>query len=246
MNSIKQEGERAMKLGANRPLATIMQLMAGILLLFGNSAWSQAPGIDWDLDEAIYQIERQAKDFQSAMSHVDSVITAADGSESSRSAGTGFIRKDGRMRYNMAGGNITMLVDKNYVSTYNAEAKQVEEVRLSKNKDRIEPFVRLGFSTSGKDLKDDFLITIIGEENIGNSRTLVLELTPKKDKVRETVRLVRLWIDQASWMPVQQEFSRTSDGSKVTHTYTGMARNLKLNPDLFKDNWPRGTEKIKK
>jgi hypothetical protein len=25
-----------------------------------------------------------------------------------------------------------------------------------------------------------------------------------------------------------------------------MARNLKLNPDLFRDDWPKGTEEIKK
>ena len=64
--------------------------------------------------------------------------------------------------------------------------------------------------------------------------------------MRETVRLVRLWIDQASWMPVRQEFSRTNDGSKVTNTFTGMARNLQLRPDLFQDDWPRGTEKVRK
>ena len=228
-----------------QPITHSMITAIGLLGIAG-SAWSQAPSINWDLDEAIYQIERQANDFQSAMSRVESVVTGSDGSEIRSSSGTGFIRKDGRMRYNLDGGNVTVLVDQNKVSTYNAEAKQVEEVRLSKNKDRIEPFVRLGFSTTGKDLKNDFLITILGEEEISDSRTLLLELTPKRDKVREVVRLVRLWIDQASWMPVRQEFSKTSDGTKVTNTYTGMARNLKLNPELFKDNWPRGTETVKK
>jgi len=29
----------------------------------------------------------------------------------------------------------------------------------------------------------------------------------------------------------------------VTITCTGMARDLKLNPDSFKEKWPRGTEK---
>ncbi len=41
-------------------------------------------------------------------------------------------------------------------------------------------------------------------------------------------------------------FSRTLGGETVTNTFSGMARNLELNPDLFKDRWPRGTEKIKK
>ena len=114
------------------------------------------------------------------MARVTSVTSDAEGNETGRSSGTGFIRKDGRMRYNIDGGNDVVLVDKNYVYEYDKEAKQVDEIRLSKNRDRIEPFARLGFSTSGNDLKDDFLITIIGEENIGGTRTLVLELTPKK------------------------------------------------------------------
>jgi outer membrane lipoprotein-sorting protein len=126
------------------------------------------------------------------------------------------------------------------------QTKTVEEYSLRKHKNRLEPFFRLGFSTTGRDITDDYLATIRGEEDIGDSRTLVLELTPERDSVRETVRLVRLWIDQSSWMPVRQSFSSTKDGTTLTLTYTGMARNLKLNPDLFRDDWPKGTEEIRK
>jgi hypothetical protein len=31
----------------------------------------------------------------------------------------------------------------------------------------------------------------------------------------------------------------------TTVDYTAVARNLRLNPDLFKDSWPRGTKKVK-
>ena len=172
------------------PLRSIATAIAIVLTISSNAVWSQAPAIDWSLDDAIYQIDRQADNFQTGMARVESITTGSDGTEIERSSGTGFIRKDGRMRYNVDGGNNVVLVDRNYVYEYDKEAKQVNEIRLSKNRDRIEPFVRLGFSTSGNDLKDDFLITIIGEETIGDARTLVLELTPKKDRVRETVKPV--------------------------------------------------------
>jgi len=216
-----------------------------VLLLLSGSVWSQAPKIAWELDEAMRQIERQANDFDSAMARVESVTVDSDGNEVSRSMGTGFIREDGRMRYNTDGGKLVTLVDRSTVMMYDADAKTVEEYSLRSHKERLEPFIRLGFSTTGRDLDDDFLLTILGEEDIGDTRTLVLELTPKRDSVRETVRLVRLWIDQSSWMPRQQQFNSTKDGTKTTLTYTGMARNLDLRPDLFREDWPRGTEKIR-
>lgn len=223
-----------------------VSLTLGVILLAGTSSWAQAPAISWSLDAAIRQIERQAKDFNTAMARIELIQTADDGTEIDKSTGTGFLRKDGSMRYNVDGGQKVTFVDRSTVSKYNAETSTVEEYSLRSHKDRLEPFVRLGFSTTGTDMKKDYLITVIGEEDIGDSRTVVMELTPKKDNVRETVRLVRLYIDQASWMPVRQVFKATKDGSTLTMTYTGMARNLDLKPELFKDKWPKGTEKVRK
>ena len=223
-----------------------VSLTLGAILLAGNTAWAQAPAISWSLDAAIRQIERQANDFDTGMARIESVWTSDDGTETSRSTGTGFIHEDGNMRYNIDGGQRVTFVDRHTVSLYNAETNTVEEYSLREHKDRLEPFVRLGFSTTGKDMEDDYLITIIGEEDIGDARTLVMELTPERDSVRETVRLIRLYIDQASWMPVRQVFKATKDGSTLTMTYTGMARNLDLKPELFRDKWPKGTETVRK
>ena len=223
-----------------------VSLTLGVILLAGTAAWAQAPSISWSLDEAISQIERQAKDFDTAMARVEIVETADDGSEISKSTGTGFIREDGNIRYNIDGGQLVTFVDRSTVSNYDATAGTVEEYSLNKHKDRLEPFTRLGFSTTGSDMKKDYLITVVGEENIGDARTVVMELTPERDSVRETVRLIRLYIDQASWMPVRQVFKATKDGTTLTMTYTGMARNLELKPELFRDKWPRDTKTIRK
>lgn len=233
---------RVKRSGIERGPRSIIALLA---VLASVPTWSQTPKINWDLDEAVRQIERQGNDFSTVMSRVEIVNSAADGDEDDRNTGTVFIQKDGRIRFNSDSESRTIIVDNKKVSIHNAEESIVSEYNLSRDKSRLEPFVRLGFSTTGTELKDDYLITIIGEEQLGDTRTLVLELTPKRDSVRATVRQVRLWIDQSSWMPRQQEFSSTSDGSKVLITYTGMARNLQLNPDLFKTKWPKGTKVVK-
>ena len=109
----------------------------------------------------------------------------------------------------------------------------------------MEPYTVLGFSRTGSDLKKDFLVTFLGEDEITNRRVLGLELTPKNDSDRAHVSTITLWIDQASWLPVRQIIEHTSSGQSVTANYSGTARNLKLNSDLFRNRWPKGTQKVR-
>ncbi len=216
---------------------------AFIASVLSASAFAQAPKITWGLDEALTQIERQADDFETFMARANVISVSADGTENN-TFGTGFIRKDGMMRYDQDGTNTQRLVDRDKLMVHDKAAKTVQEYRFRDHADRLEPFVRLGFSTTGKDLRDNYLITILKEEEIGESRTLQLELTPKKDDDRARIRNVQLWIDQASWLPKRQAINATN-GASLTITYEGMARNLKLRPELFSDKWPRNTEVTK-
>ncbi|MDJ0926576.1 MAG: hypothetical protein QNJ73_02910 [Gammaproteobacteria bacterium] len=77
-------------------------------------------------------------------------------------------------------GNTTRLVERNRVSVFDAKAEQIEQYSLSKHKDRLELYVRLGFSTTGKELKDGYLLTSLGDEHISESRTLGIDMTPKR------------------------------------------------------------------
>ncbi len=219
-------------------------LAVAVIALCAPAVYADMPSIDWELDDAVRQIDGQADNFESAMARVDVEVKDRDGNVVDSHSGNGFIRKDGDMRYIQDGGNRTVVVLGYTVSEYDAEAKTVTESSL-RDGNRLEGFYRLGFSIAGRDMKDRYLITIIGEEEMDDSRTLVLELTPERDDDRAIVGKIRLWIDQASWMPRRQEFSSTGNGNTVTLNFSDMARNLKLNPDLFDDDWPRGTEKIR-
>lgn len=224
----------------------LQKLIITILLpLAANFAVADMPAISWELDDAIRQIEGQAKEFESAMSSVHFEVTDSDDNVLLEHSGNGFIRKNGDMRYDQEGANRVVLVDGNKIFDYDGNAKTVTNYSTSKHKDRLEPLFRLGFTISGRDLKDRYLLTILGEEAIEGTRTLVLELTPKRDKDRAIAGKIRLWIDQASWMPRRQEFGSTATRVTTTVNYTDMARNLRLNPDLFKAKWPKGTKKVR-
>jgi outer membrane lipoprotein-sorting protein len=216
------------------------------LALASLPASAQSPSISWDLDDALKQINRQADDFDTALARVSLLRKNMSGETLGEQSATIFFNSDRKVRIDMdAPDQRTLLLDSKYLYIHHPERKIVEQYYLSKHPDRLEPFVRLGFSRTGKELKNGFLLTSLGERDIGTSRTLGLDLTPQKGKNRELISRVQLWIDQASWMPTQQVIEATQARETLILTYTHTARNLPLNPELFKARWPKGTKKQK-
>ena len=221
-----------------------------LTLLFATVAVAlaaQAQDITWTKDGALEQISYQAKNFKTAMGKVDARWTDVDGKETRKSVGTTYINADGEIRFQLEGDDgSTMLVNSKYLYIYEPARALVEEYQLLQHPERLAPYVVLGFSTTGEDLERDYLVTLLGEDAIGDRRVIGLELTPKDDKVRQNVSKIQLWIDQASWLPVTQVIDHTSNGETLTVNYANTSRNLKLNTSLFDANWPKGTQKIKK
>ena len=95
-----------------------------LTLIVSASAFAQAPKITWELDEALSQIEHQADNFETFMGRATVVFSAPD-SEESHSIGTGFIRKDGMMRYDVDDSPVKRLVDRDKVMIHDTAAKTV-------------------------------------------------------------------------------------------------------------------------
>ncbi len=64
-------------------------------LLLAPLALAQSPQINWDLDDALRQLDRQADDFDTAMSRVEVLRTSAAGEEVMRETGNFFINERG-------------------------------------------------------------------------------------------------------------------------------------------------------
>ena len=207
-------------------------------------ASAQQNELGWTMERAIKQLDRQGSDFESVLAEVEVNSSEAETDPLQIESGRIYLNARGEFRLNantpVKG---TILLDRSTVYHYDPQAQIVKEYSLSKHKDRLEAFIPLGFSTTGKDLDEDFLVTFIGEDTIGDRRTLGLELTPKSDKMRAVVSRIQIWVDESSWLPARQVISRAGGGQELTITYSGTARNLALNPDLFDDDWPRGTKK---
>jgi outer membrane lipoprotein-sorting protein len=83
---------------------------------------------------------------------------------------------------------------------------------------------------------------VTGEEEFDNHKTVVLELTPKSDQARTQISKIQMWIDEASWLPVQQKFFEANSGDYFLSHYTHIMKNLKLDDAKFKPNWPKGVK----
>ena len=223
-------------------------IVGAALLCVAQAATTATNELGWTLDSALAQIDRQAQDFNTALADVEVQWQAAGADKPHRTAsGRLYVNKDGALRFNVESPEKrTVLVTKSEVQDYDPVRALVDRYSLSKHKTRLEPYARLGFTTTGKDLRDDYLVTLLGEDFVSGRRIVGLELTPKKERAREVVARLQLWIDQASWMPVKQVIVHVASGDTLTVTYYGMARNLKLNPDLFKAKWPKGTQQLKR
>jgi outer membrane lipoprotein-sorting protein len=234
----------SMNFGSNT-MKTRYSVISMLLTLAATMVVSaQQNELAWTMERAIKQLDRQGSDFESVLAEVDINMSAPEGEPLQIHSGRIYVNAKGDFRLNAASPDKrTILFDGNTVHHYDPEAKLVKQYSLSKHKDRLEVFIPLGFSTTGKDLDKNFLVTFIGEETIGDRRTLGLELTPKNDKTRAVVSRIEIWVDESSWLPARQVITQSAGGQVLTVIYRGTARNLDLNRELFDDNWPKGTQK---
>ena len=76
-------------------------------------------------------------------------------------------------------------------------------------------------------------------------KTLVLELTPKSEDVRQQITKIQMWIDQSSWLPIQQKFFEAGSGDYFQFHYSNMMKNLKISDSKFKQDWPKDANRVK-
>ena len=128
---------------------------------------------------------------------------------------------------------------------YTPGLKRVEEYNLGRNRTLVDRFLLLGFGTGGKELEKDYLIAVLREEKLDDKRTVELELTPKSQDVRDRIARVEIWLDESSWLPVQQQFYEAGSGDYSIVRYSRVVRNPEIPDSGFKPRWPKGTQKVR-
>jgi outer membrane lipoprotein-sorting protein len=209
--------------------------------------WARTPGAQatstWTLDGVLAMLDKSAQDFHTLTADIEHIKYTAVVKDSSTESGQIFVRRDDKMRIDFLKPDPrTILRSGDSLFVFTPKINRVEEYNIGKHRSVADQYLALGFGTKGETLKKNYVVTLIGEEEFDNRKTVVLELTPKSDQARAQISRIRMWIDEASWLPVQQKFFETGSDDYFLSHYTHVMKNLKLGDGKFKPDWPKSVK----
>ena len=216
-----------------------------LILALGAEAFAVVAGAaqtaaKWTTDAVLEMMDKSAKDFRTLTADIENVKYTAVVQDTSTETGQIFVRRDQKMRIEFTKPEArTILRTGDSLFLYNPKLNRVEEYDLGKNRAMVDQYIRLGFGTKSEDLKKSYVVTATGEEELDHRKTVVVELTPKGDQIRSQITRIQMWIDEASWLPIQQKIFESGSGDYILFHYTSMMKNLKINDSKFKQDWPK-------
>jgi outer membrane lipoprotein-sorting protein len=220
-------------------LIRIVLLLILPLAIFSSSARAQKKP---DLEYVLSMMDRSAEDFKSLTAALDHIKYTAVVQDTSTESGEIWVRKDAKMRIDFQTPDPRTIIrngDNLYI--YTPKINRVEEYNIGKNRAMADQYLALGFGTRVENLRKNYSLSLTGEEELDGHKTAVLELVPNSDEVKRQISKIQMWVDESSWLPIQQKFFETGSGDYFVSRYTKVMKNLKLGDGKFKPDWPKGT-----
>jgi outer membrane lipoprotein-sorting protein len=222
----------------------VCAVLAAVSLFPAAGAFASQQG-SWTLENVLKQLDAQAAEFHSLIADMERTKVTVVVNDRSTESGQIFVRRDDKMRIELTQPDPrTILRDGDSFYIYNPKIHRVEEYNLGKKKSIVDQFVLLGFGTSGSSLRESYDITLRGEETLDNRKVVVLVLLPKTEDVRKQLSKIQLWMDETTWLPLQQQFFETGSGDYFIIHYRNLNRNVRIPDSEFKPHWPHGTTKV--
>jgi outer membrane lipoprotein-sorting protein len=225
-------------------LKPIRIALLSILSLFFLSASVKAQNAGKpNLEYVLSMMDRSAEDFKSLTAAIEHIKDTAVVKDTSTESGEIFVRKDAKMRIDFqAPDPRTIIRNGDNLYIYTPKINRVEEYNIGKNRVMADQYLALGFGTRIEALRKNYSISLAGEEELEGHKTAVIELAPRNEEVRRQISKIAMWVDESSWLPIQQKFFEASGaGDYFMSRYTKVMKNLKLGDGKFKPDWPKGT-----
>ena len=222
----------------------VVATIFGAVSTFRSPAAQSSTG--WSIEGVLGMMDKAAQDFHTLTADLEHIKYTAAVKATSTETGHIIERKDDTLRIEFSYPDprtILRLGDELYL--FNPKMNRVEEYNLGKNKALVDQYVRLGFGTRGEDIKKTYLPAVLAEEELDHKKAVVLELTPKSEQVRNQITKIQVWLDEASWLPIQQKFFEAGSGDYFLFHYTNAMKNLRLGDVKFKQDWPKSVTRVK-
>jgi outer membrane lipoprotein-sorting protein len=213
--------------------------------LFSSARASRAQQSSSTLDGVLKLMDTQAATFRSLSADLERTKVTVVVNDKSTETGKILVRSDDKMRIEVTDPDPrTILRDGDNFYIYNPKIHRVEEYNLGNKKSVVDQFLLLGFGTSGSSLKESYSVSLQGEQTLEGAKVVLLELVPKTDEVKKQLSKIQLWLDETTWLPVQQQFFETGSGDYFIIRYRNISRNVHIPDNDFKPHWPRGTTRV--
>ena len=217
-------------------------------LTFAASVTPQSPaqGTQWTTDSVLAMMDKSAKDFHTLTADIEHIKYTDVVKDTSAETGKLLVRRDEKMRIEFfKPDRRTILRTGDSLFVFTPKINRVEEYDLGKNRDLVDQYVLLGFGTKSDNVRKSYEVHVIGETELDNKKTVQIELIPKSDQMRKQIAKIQMWIDEASWLPIQQKFFESGSEDYLIFHYTNVMKNLKIGDNQFKQDWPKSAIRTK-
>jgi len=205
-----------------------------------------AQGAPRTVDSVLTLMDHSAQSFRSLTATIEHIKFTAVVSDTSTETGNLYVRKDEKMRIDITTPDPrTILRTGDSLFVYTPKIKRVEEYNLGKNRSMVDQYILLGFGTRSAEVRKSYDVVLTGEDQLDGRKVAVLELTPKSEEVRKQITKIQMWIDEASWLPIQQKFFEATAGDYFLFHYSDLKEDLKVPESRFKQDWPKGVTRVK-
>jgi outer membrane lipoprotein-sorting protein len=219
-----------------------------LFLLFAGTVTSvsRAQGTTWTTDSVLDMMDKSARDFHTLTADIEHIKYTDVVKDTSTETGKLVVRRDQKMRIEfLQPDRRTILRNGDSLFVFTPKINRVEEYDLGKNREMVDQYVLLGFGTKSENVRKSYLVSLIKEAELDHKKVVLLELTPKSDQVRKQIARIQMWVDEASWLPVQQKFFESGSQDYLIFHYTNVMKNLKIDDGRFKQDWPKGASRTK-
>jgi len=209
-------------------LVSKLSLPLAVATLLGSAAW----GAD-DLAAVLARMDQAAPKFKGLRADMKRVSHTAVINEDSTDTGTIVVKSpkphDYRMLIHIEKPDEKIVgVSGTTAEIYLPKAKEVQVINFGKrHKAEVEQFLRLGFGTNSKELKDGYTVTYGGAETVAGEKTSRIVLVPTSADIANMFPKFELWISDATGISVQQKMYEKG-GNYTLATYP----NMKLDPNV--------------
>src|ERR1700719_4118878 len=233
-------------IGARLTRFSLLFLFLSVIFTASVTPASPPQEKQWTTDGVLAMMDKSARDFHTLTADIEHIKYTDVVKDTSTEIGKLLVRRDEKMRIEFfQPDRRTILRTGDSLFVFTPKINRVEEYDLGKNREMVDQYVLLGFGTKSDNVRKSYEVRVIGETELDNKKTVQIELTPKSDQMRKQIAKIQMWIDESSWLPIQQKFFESGSEDYLIFHYTNVMKNLKIGDNQFKQDWPKGVTRTK-